>query len=196
MSRDGILHFTLLTDGVVPYVISDQYTQDEKFGEIAFIKVAMDIISSSTQNCVRFVEHSNKTDYIYITRELACNFNVGRDGGRQIVSFMRGCLEEIGAIQHELLHVLGFYHEHSRADRDDYVWINWKNIRLSAIEDFQIQTDADSLGLPYDYNSVLHYPWNAFAINDSLPTILGKKMPEGKQIGQKSNLSQLDILVF
>ena len=142
----------------MPYTISDEYTKDEKFTEITLIKLAMDIISSSTQHCVRFVERSNETEYIYITRGIACNSNVGRDGGRQIVSFMRGCLEKIGAIQHEFLHVLGFYHEHSRADRDDYIWINWGNIRPPAIEDFKIQTDADSLGLPYDYNSVLHYP--------------------------------------
>ena len=152
----------------MPYRISDQYIKDEKFAEIAIIKKAMEIISSSTQKCVRFVERSNETDYIFITRGFACNSNVGRDGGRQIVSLMRGCLEEIGAIQHQLLHALGFYHEHSRADRDDYVWIKWDNIRPTAIDDFKIQTDADSLGLPYDYSSVLHYPWNAFYKSDDV----------------------------
>ena len=173
---------------------SDQYTKDEKFTEITLVKLAMDIISSSTQNCVRFVERSNETDYIYITRGRVCNSDVGRYGGRQIVSLTRGCLEEIGAIQHELLHALGFYHEHSRADRDNYIWIKWDNIRSSAMGDFNISTDADSLELPYDYYSVLHYPWNAFAANNKEPTIIGKKMPEGKQIGQRSNLSQLDSL--
>jgi len=29
---------------------------------------------------------------------------------------------------HELLHALGFHHEHSRADSDDFVTINWQNI--------------------------------------------------------------------
>ena len=30
---------------------------------------------------------------------------------------------------HTLLHVLGMYHEHQRPDRDQYITVEWKNIR-------------------------------------------------------------------
>lgn len=33
-----------------------------------------------------------------------------------------------GNIVHEIAHSLGFFHEHSRPDRDDYVTVHWDNI--------------------------------------------------------------------
>ena len=33
-------------------------------------------------------------------------------------------------VLHELCHILGMEHEHQRPDRDDYVEINWTNIKV------------------------------------------------------------------
>ena len=60
---------------------------------------------------------------------------------------------------HEIGHAIGFYHEHVRPDRDDYVTILEANIRTSALSNFEIQSEIniDTNGVPYDYASVMHY---------------------------------------
>ena len=55
--------------------------------------------------------------------------------------------------------------------------------------------EVNSLGLPYDYDSIMHYAKNTFSKGTYLDTILpmemhGKKRPE---IGQRVRLSEGDI---
>ena len=42
--------------------------------------------------------------------------------------WMCSCWVYHGIVPHELLHALGFYHEHTRSDRDQLVKINWEYI--------------------------------------------------------------------
>jgi hypothetical protein len=63
----------------------------------------------------------------------------------------------ITTLLHEAMHALGFHHEQSRADRDDYVEIhpslkgNAQYVKLPA----ENWTDT---GSPYDFDSIMHYP--------------------------------------
>ena len=50
--------------------------------------------------------------------------------------------------------------------------------------------DADTLGEPYDYDSIMHYPEYAFSSNYR-PTIVKKR--QGPVIGQRTRLSAIDI---
>ena len=53
-------------------------------------------------------------------------------GGAQRLSLDTVCLVH-GIIMHEFLHALGFQHEHVRADRDDFITVNWNNIESSNV---------------------------------------------------------------
>ena len=53
---------------------------------------------------------------------------VGRIRGRQQLSLGNGCVYT-GTIIHEFLHAIGFYHEQSRPDRDQYVRVIRENIQ-------------------------------------------------------------------
>jgi hypothetical protein len=48
-------------------------------------------------------------------------------GGRQTISLGNGCAHH-SVVLHELGHVVGFWHEQNRPDRDSYVRIVTKNI--------------------------------------------------------------------
>lgn len=54
------------------------------------------------------------------------------------------------------MHALGFYHEHNRSDRDDYVEIIYENIQEEAKNMFiKLSPDANRLFTTYDYGLYL-----------------------------------------
>ena len=60
-------------------------------------------------------------------------------------------------IAHEIGHVVGLLHEHSRSDRDENVHINWENIVRSNQDYFYKAKNMTTFDIPYDYTSLMHY---------------------------------------
>lgn len=150
--------------------------------------------------CIKFVERNpiDHPNYIVFTeRQCGCCSFVGKRGqGPQAISIGKNC-DKFGIVVHELGHVVGFWHEHTRPDRENHVVINKPNIMTGQEYNFNKLTEEDvnSLGQPYDYDSIMHYAKNTFSKGTYLETILpidvpGKKRPE---IGQRIRLSEGDV---
>ncbi|XP_013102687.2 dorsal-ventral patterning protein tolloid [Stomoxys calcitrans] len=180
--------------GVIPYEIDHIFSGAHK----ALFKQAMRHWENFT--CIKFVERDPKVhpNYIYFTiKNCGCCSFVGKRGnGRQAISIGRNC-EKFGIVVHELGHVVGFWHEHTRTDRDNHIIINKANIMKGQEYNFDVLSpeDVDSLGLPYDYNSIMHYARNTFSKSVYLDTIqpIGVRENEKIDIGQRVRLSKGDI---
>ncbi|XP_051549170.1 hatching enzyme 1.2-like [Myxocyprinus asiaticus] len=170
----------------VPYIMSNEFSSSDK----SVIQSAMETFHTKT--CIRFVARTSQTDYLSIENKDGCYSSLGRIGGKQVVSLKRlGCVYR-GIAQHELNHALGFYHEQTRSDRDQYVRINWENISPDMAYNFQKQ-DTNNQNTPYDYGSIMHYGSTAFATQAGVETIT--PIPDARvQIGQRQDLSNTDIL--
>ncbi|CAG2122948.1 unnamed protein product, partial [Medioppia subpectinata] len=126
-----------------------------------------------------------------------CSFVGKRGNGPQAISIGKNC-DKFGIVVHELGHVVGFWHEHTRPDRDDNVQIVTKNIMSGQEYNFNKLTEEEvnSLGLNYDFDSIMHYARNTFSKSTYLDTILPQHDPTlnvRPEIGQRVRLSKGDI---
>jgi tolkin protein len=180
--------------GVIPYEIEANFSGAHK----ALFKQAMRHWENFT--CISFVERSPEdSNYILFTERACgcCSFVGKRGNGPQAISIGKNC-DKLGIVIHELGHVVGFWHEHTRPDRDEHVQIIFKNILPGQEYNFNTLTSAEvnSLDEAYDYDSIMHYARNTFARSTYLDTILPRRDPSTTyrpEIGQRVRLSAGDI---
>lgn len=152
----------LWSNGIVYYTYDSSIPTS--FGNT--IRSAMDDYERKT--CLRFVQKTSATvSYINFTQTgSGCYSNsIGMKGGMQIINLQNPGCTSFGIIQHEIGHAIGFWHEQSRPDRDSYVNILTGNIQTGKSSQFmkRTSTQVDSLGVVYDYGSVMHYSTTAFS---------------------------------
>ena len=89
---------------------------------------------------------------------------------------------------HEIVHALGFFHEQSRPDRDDYVTIHRNNIIEDKLHNFREypRSLVDTYNVPYDLRSIMHYESKAFSKNGE-NTITSKVIVFEKQNPRELN---------
>ncbi|XP_077581372.1 meprin A subunit beta [Stigmatopora nigra] len=188
-SRNSILGEEYRWPTTIPYFMEDDLEINAK----GVILKAFEQYRLKT--CIDFKPWSGEANYISIFKGSGCFSSVGNQReGKQILSIGKNC-DNIATIEHEFLHALGFWHEQSRADRDDYVKIMWDYIIEGREHNFKIHNDttSSSLGVPYDYGSMMHYSKGAFS-NGSEPTIVTRIPAFADVIGQRMEFSDSDIL--
>ncbi|XP_034090015.1 bone morphogenetic protein 1-like [Gymnodraco acuticeps] len=179
-------------DGIIPYMISGNFTGSQR----AIFRQAMRHWEKHT--CVTFTDRTTEESYIVFTyRPCGCCSYVGRRGaGPQAISIGKNC-DKFGIVVHELGHVIGFWHEHTRPDRDEHVSIIRDNIQPGQEYNFLKMEpgEVDSLGEVYDFGSIMHYAKNTFSRGLFLDTILPRYDVNGVRppIGQRTQLSKGDI---
>jgi len=113
---------------------------------------------------IRFIPRRDEIEYVYFTGNLTAGNNTSH------VGFHKGARSEINITAfwwrqgewmpaHELGHVLGFFHEHQRWDRDQHVAIHYENIKPGRAGDYDWIPRTNWLvsATPYDYRSIMHY---------------------------------------
>ncbi len=151
----------------IPYFINDNVSQKQDIEEvIAFY--------NQNTNLNFFINDGSFEDSIVFTKgEEHCYSYLGKIGGHQPIYLSNNCgLKEIS---HEIMHALGYVHEHTRPIRDNYVKINWDKIDPEFHSQFSLvpkEFVAITLaGFPFSYNSIMLYDPKSFAKDKTSTTI-------------------------
>lgn len=133
--------------------------------------------------CLRFVRRLNEDKYIKFFHLRGCWSYVGvrRRGVNWVgvgqvfviiksilslsvsvvqLSLGDGCNEK-GIVIHELMHAIGFWHEHTRPDRDQHIKILWENIQPGN----QHNRHGERTASPEDEGAVVRKPVILFDVN-------------------------------
>ncbi len=146
---------------VIPYTLN----------AVANREVIFEAMAHWTQEAgFTFVPRTRETSYMEFRGAASggCTGTLGRQSSASYVTLGPTCYDA-SVVIHEIGHVVSLWHEHSRADRDQYVQIHWQNIANDAVSNFELRTPGEVIGR-YDFGSVMHYGPHTFSTNGE-PTI-------------------------
>lgn len=138
------------------------------------IEAAIAIFNADFQNVIQWVPWTTSSplpNYVDINLSAGdtsgqCEANEGYEAvAAQPMTGSTSCT--VGTILHEMGHVIGLWHEQSRADAANYVTLNYSNVIKGSWSNFQPVTDNAQILGPYDYASVMQYIPYAFTRNGS-----------------------------
>jgi hypothetical protein len=161
--------------GVVPYVIDAGFTSTES---AAIVAAMVDWERAVTKLDFR-AKTGSDTSWVSFVPDTVCSSGYGRLTGARTIRLTSGCTASF-SVHHEIGHALGLQHEHTRADRDNYVTVS------SSSANYQIDSGADMFS--YDFDSIMHY-----SLGGVISLAPGVSVPAGVTVGQRNHLSATDI---
>ncbi|XP_055590670.1 zinc metalloproteinase nas-14-like [Uranotaenia lowii] len=183
-------------NATVPYYISYRISRESK------LRIQEAINDFEMYTCVRFPSRQTgeKIFLTFTNEESGCNAYIGRreDNKYNRVNLQeRACFRK-STIVHEIMHSLGFFHEHMREDRDDYVEIYRNNLRAEYQNDDFYNSQfgvlppgqGETYGLEYYYGSVMHY--SMYAGSEGRKPVMENKKPWTGDFGSTYGLTATD----
>ena len=184
--------------GEIPYIIESGFPE----AEVIAINNAIEQLQESTS--LNFFPKNEAYDNHIIFRydNDLCNVDgcgqgnspVGMRDLPNIINLKNG---SVSLIIHEILHSLGFFHEHTRPDRDNFIEIIKENVVSESSYDvnFSLKESSEVItSEEYDKSSIMHYGGYTFTKNSDsreFPTIIDKAT--GEPLIRSNELSVIDI---
>jgi len=181
-------------NGIVPFEFNANVTQFQQ-NEMLLAMAEWEAVAN-----VDFIPRNGHSNYVHIFSTNANFSSVGMQGGQQTIGIFNWNWRFIMA--HELCHALGFWHEHSRANRNTFIQVNYDCISDPDEHNFDIHSGAGHYG-PYDFMSVMHYSAMAFydpsdpnCTETSSITVLPPNQALQWLIGQRDSLTYIDRITM
>jgi hypothetical protein len=144
--------------GIIPYDLSRLTEEQQKMARLGMKRW------TDAGARITFLPRTTEAEYVNFTGKTEAGNNTSQ------VGFKKGVRTDINITAfwwrqgewmpaHELGHVLGFFHEHSRWDRDRYVTVHYENIKPGRAGDYDWvpKTNWIVSSTSYDYRSIMHY---------------------------------------